>query len=118
MTIFTAFCDITTRYYVYIISKWEGGNLIPIYVGRGQKRRAKTYYSFGRKKDKYFEPKTHNEGLNEEMAAIRSHGRDVPTQFVECSTKRKSQLIEQRFIRKYGRLDERTGTLHNRNAGG
>lgn len=66
-------------FYIYIISRWVGSKLEPIYVGRGRGYRAKTYYKLRKKGpiDPYLMPKSHNQILDELIATERASGRDV-----------------------------------------
>jgi hypothetical protein len=120
----TPFGHIKGPFYVYILARIDPGPYNPIYVGRGRSWRALAYYAIGprtRSLARYLHPATHNPGLNAEIAAIRarrSHN-DVAVRAVDCGKNlARSKRLEKRLILKYGRLDLKTGTLHNRNAGG
>ncbi|MBF0372928.1 MAG: hypothetical protein HQL39_05855 [Alphaproteobacteria bacterium] len=128
----TPFEYITGPFYVYVISKWIGSNMEPIYVGRGKGFRAKAYYKLGQGKGrpsknkfkarnaaKYLEPETHNDELNKVIAQIRRKGMEVFILAHDCfSSKEQAQLLEKALIRQYGRRNLSTGTLLNRNNGG
>lgn len=120
----TPFGYVKGPYYVYILARLDPGSYTPIYVGRGRSWRALAYYSIGprtRSLARYYQPKTHNPGLNAEIAAIRARRRysDIAIRAVDCRTNlARSKRLEKRLILKYGRLDLKTGPLHNRNAGG
>lgn len=128
----TPFGYITGPYYVYVISRWVGSVLEPIYVGRGKGRRAKAYYKLGQGKGrppknqfktldfrKYLQPETHNADLNKVIAEVRRDGREVSIVAHDCyDSKERAQALEKELIKQYGRRDLKTGTLLNGNDGG
>ncbi len=115
---------ITGPYYTYEIFAWVGprrNRMEFMYVGRGRKGRAKTYYRLSKRKgvDRYLNPKTHNSKLDAAMASIRETGcepgiiaHDHGADLAAC------KRHEQELISKHGRRDQGTGTLYNRNRGG
>lgn len=128
----TPFGYITGPFYVYVISRWVGSNLEPIYVGRGKARRATAYFKFGRSKGrpsnnnsdfmdfrKYICPETHNKELNKVIEQVRRDGREVTIIAYDCyGSKERSQSLEKELIERYGRRDLNSGTLLNKNSGG
>jgi hypothetical protein len=111
----TPFGYIAGPHYVYVIYAWVKNMILePIYVGRGRGWRARTYYNLRR----YLVP-SHNLGLNARLAKIRQAGQDAPIFTHDCGGDlRRAKSLEKWLIRKHGRLDLRTGSLYNRNAGG
>ncbi len=108
-------------FYTYIISRWVGSKLEPIYVGRGRGYRAKVYYKLRKKEsvDRYRNPKSHNLILDAFIANERSVGRDVAINAKDHGDDLQAARDCEKFlIKKYGRLDLGTGTLANRNSGG
>lgn len=109
------------KFYIYIISRWVGNKLEPIYVGRGRRYRAKSYYKLPKNGStgRYLNPKSHNPKLDELIAYERSIGREVAINAVyESNDLQAVKSCEKSFIKQYGRIDLGTGTLANRNSGG
>ena len=108
-------------FYTYVISRWVGTKLEPIYVGRGRGYRAKIYYKLRKVKsvDRYLKPKSHNQILDDLIAVERSIGREVSIIAYEHGCDLESaKKDEKTLIKVHGRLDLGTGTLTNRNCGG
>lgn len=110
------FAGLEDPFYVYRLFRWDGGGKTYIYVGRGQKRRAKTYYQVGRPGGtlkNWITPKTHNRALNAEMARIRSQGGEVGIELVAgVPTLEAARVIEAALIAQYKRIRD-GGTLYN-----
>lgn len=118
----TPFGYIVGPHYVYIIEFWDSaGNLVPIYVGRGYRRRAKSYYKLRdfSANGHYFKPKGHNPGLDRKVKEVRALGCEISIRAIDCGSDRTvAQQRERLEVAKFGRIDKGTGSLYNRNGGG
>ena len=111
----TPFEYIRGPFYVYILQEWVGSQLVPFYVGRGRKRRAKSYYN----RKRYLEAPTHNPDVTRRVRKIRSCGKEVAIIASDCGGFLEyAKSLERALISEYGRLENGTGTLLNRNGGG
>jgi len=118
----TPFGYIAGPHYVYIIEFLDSArNFVPIYVGRGYQRRAKSYYKLRdfSVNGHYFNPRGHNPGLDRKIKEIRALGHDIFIRAIECGNDRTlAQQRERLEVAKFGRIDRGTGSLYNRNSGG
>lgn len=96
-------------FYVYCYYDHRYDPALPIYVGRGKNNRYLQHYT-----------KTHNIILHNKLNAIKSEtGKDAKViKLVENLTNDEANAVEIEYIKKFGRLDLKTGTLCNLTDGG